>query len=173
MEFCLIWVFPLFSWIHQRGASLFREWVRWICVLIPNQSTSAADIVNHYTREDLADLIYEYGEERFSRKIADAIIAHRPVGSTKDLAEIIERAVGRSAKRIHPATQTFQALEDRCQPGVGLIKDIFTPGPGYIKTRRAVGNHCFSFSRRSNSKTVLSEGKQGLHLPPGDSPLCL
>ena len=101
----------------------------------PDHSTSAADIVNHYTRDDLADLIYEYGEERFSRKIADAIIAHRPVGSTKDLAEIIERAVGRSAKRIHPATQTFQALRIAVNQELDSLKtflpqalDILKPG---------------------------------------------
>jgi len=76
----------------------------------PHQPISAADIVNNYSRDDLADLIYEFGEEKFSRKIADAIIANRPLESTKDLAEIITGAIGRSARKIHPATQTFQAL---------------------------------------------------------------
>lgn len=76
----------------------------------PNQPITAADIVNHYSRDDLANLIYEYGEEKFSRKIADAIIANRPLESTIDLADIITGAIGRSTKKIHPATQTFQAL---------------------------------------------------------------
>jgi 16S rRNA (cytosine1402-N4)-methyltransferase len=76
----------------------------------PNQEISAGDIVNSYSRDNLADLIFEFGEERHSRKIADAIIANRPLESTKDLADIIIGAVGRQTKRIHPATQTFQAL---------------------------------------------------------------
>jgi 16S rRNA (cytosine1402-N4)-methyltransferase len=76
----------------------------------PDTPITAADIVNHYSRDDLADLIYEFGEERYSRKIADAIVANRPLGSTKELADIITGAIGRSSRKIHPATQTFQAL---------------------------------------------------------------
>ena len=76
----------------------------------PDQPFSAADIINNYSRDDLADLIYKYGEDRSSRKIADAIIANRPLESTKDLADIIAGAIGHSSKKIHPATQTFQAL---------------------------------------------------------------
>jgi 16S rRNA (cytosine1402-N4)-methyltransferase len=76
----------------------------------PDQPFSAADIINNYSRDDLADLIYKYGEERSSRKIADAIIANRPLESTKDLADIIAGAIGRSSRKIHPATLTFQAL---------------------------------------------------------------
>jgi 16S rRNA (cytosine1402-N4)-methyltransferase len=76
----------------------------------PNQSYSAADIINTYSRDDLADLIYKYGEEKSSRRIADAIIANRPLESTKDLADVIAGAIGRSSRKKHPATQTFQAL---------------------------------------------------------------
>jgi 16S rRNA (cytosine1402-N4)-methyltransferase len=76
----------------------------------PGHHISAADIVNNYSREDLADLIYEFGEEKRSRRIADAIIANRPLESTEALADIIAGVLGRSRKRIHPATLTFQAL---------------------------------------------------------------
>jgi len=76
----------------------------------PDQPFSAADIINNYSRDDLADLIYKYGEEKSSRKIADAIIANRPLESTKELADIIAGAIGRSSRKIHPATLTFQAL---------------------------------------------------------------
>ena len=73
---------------------------------------SAADIVNTLAEHDLADLIWRYGEEKKSRNIARAIIAERPVSTTRALAEIVERAAGPGAKRyaIHPATRTFQAL---------------------------------------------------------------
>lgn len=76
----------------------------------PTQGTSAADLVNHSSREELANLIFQFGEEKFSRKIADAIIANRPLERTQELADIIERIIGKTTTRIHPATRTFQAL---------------------------------------------------------------
>lgn len=75
----------------------------------PGQGQSAADLVNHLPQADLADLLWRYGEERRSRRIARAIVAARPVTSTGQLADLIARAVGRREK-IHPATRTFQAL---------------------------------------------------------------
>ena len=75
------------------------------------QALTADQIVNHYQEKELADLIYQYGEERRSRRIARAIVRGRPVRSTVHLAEIIERAVPRAPRqKIHPATRTFQAL---------------------------------------------------------------
>jgi 16S rRNA (cytosine1402-N4)-methyltransferase len=75
------------------------------------QGFTADQIVNHYQERELADLIYRYGEERRSRRIARAIVRGRPVRSTVHLAELIERAVPRAPRqKIHPATRTFQAL---------------------------------------------------------------
>lgn len=71
---------------------------------------TAADLVNQLSSEELADLLYRYGEERQSRRIAEAIVAARPIHTTKELASVIEQAVGRRRRRIHPATRTFQAL---------------------------------------------------------------
>jgi 16S rRNA (cytosine1402-N4)-methyltransferase len=73
---------------------------------------SAADTVNTLSESELADILWRYGEEKKSRSIARAIVAARPVETTRGLAEIVERAAGPSAKRyaIHPATRTFQAL---------------------------------------------------------------
>ncbi|HDN04437.1 MAG TPA: 16S rRNA (cytosine(1402)-N(4))-methyltransferase RsmH [Chloroflexi bacterium] len=76
----------------------------------PDQSFSAADLVNEYTREELAEIIFTYGEEKFSRRIADAIIANRPLATTKELAELIKGVVPYTRSKIHPATRTFQAL---------------------------------------------------------------
>ena len=74
--------------------------------------SSAADVVNTLAEHGLADLIWRYGEEKKSRRIARAIVAARPVSTTRALAQIVERAAGPGAKRyaIHPATRTFQAL---------------------------------------------------------------
>lgn len=76
---------------------------------------SAGEVVNSYAERELADIIYRYGEERASRRIAKAIVTARrakPIERTKHLAEIVARALGARgrAQDIHPATRTFQAL---------------------------------------------------------------
>lgn len=74
---------------------------------------TAADIVNHMEESDLADIIYQYGEERFSRRVAKRIVEARSterITRTKQLADIVRGAVPRSADGIDPATRTFQAL---------------------------------------------------------------
>lgn len=73
------------------------------------QERTAADIVNLESEKQLADLIFQYGEERRSRKIARAIVRARPIQTTGQLAKLIEGVVPRTGK-IHPATQTFMAL---------------------------------------------------------------
>jgi 16S rRNA (cytosine1402-N4)-methyltransferase len=76
----------------------------------PAQQTTAADLVNTLPEADLADILFRYGEERLSRKIARAIVAHRPYSTTLQLAAEIARVAGRSSGKIHPATRSFQAL---------------------------------------------------------------
>ncbi|MDP2916661.1 MAG: 16S rRNA (cytosine(1402)-N(4))-methyltransferase RsmH [Dehalococcoidia bacterium] len=76
----------------------------------PNQKTTAGEIVNTYPEAELARIIKTYGEEIFAQKIARHIVQSRPVRTTLELAEVIERALGGRKGRIHPATRTFQAL---------------------------------------------------------------
>ena len=77
----------------------------------PEQIPSAADIVNEWPERELADLIFQFGEERHSRRIARYLVQQRPITTTQQLAEIVTRAVGgRHGERLHPATRTFQAL---------------------------------------------------------------
>jgi 16S rRNA (cytosine1402-N4)-methyltransferase len=73
------------------------------------QERSAADVVNYESEKQLADLIFQLGEERRSRRIARAIVRARPIQTTGQLAKLIEQVVPRTGK-IHPATQTFMAL---------------------------------------------------------------
>jgi 16S rRNA (cytosine1402-N4)-methyltransferase len=75
----------------------------------PDDVTTAADLVNSLSERELADLIFRFGEERASRRIARAIMNARPIETAAQLAAVIERAIGRRG-RIHPATRTFQAL---------------------------------------------------------------
>jgi 16S rRNA (cytosine1402-N4)-methyltransferase len=75
-----------------------------------DQELMAADLVNDLPETDLADLIYEYGEERKSRRVARAIVRARPINDTGALADVVAGAVRSRSRRIHPATRTFQAL---------------------------------------------------------------
>lgn len=75
-----------------------------------SQTLTAADIVNGYEEEDLANLIWEFGEERHSRRIARAIVRARPLTTTTQLAAVIQKAAPDGRSRIHPATRSFQAL---------------------------------------------------------------
>lgn len=75
-----------------------------------SQTVTADEIVNTYSERDLADLIWRYGEEPASRRIARAIVGARPLATTSELAAVIPRAAAGARRRIHPATRTFQAL---------------------------------------------------------------
>lgn len=76
----------------------------------PDNDLTAADIVNGYSRDELADVIWRYGEERHSRRIARLIVENRPLRTTSELTHLVERAAGGARDKIHPATRTFQAL---------------------------------------------------------------
>ena len=89
----------------------------------PNQALTADDIVNRYDERDLADVIWRYGEETASRRIARSIVRSRPVGTTTELAHIVSRAVGRPRGRIHPATRTFKALRIAVNDELGALED--------------------------------------------------
>jgi 16S rRNA (cytosine1402-N4)-methyltransferase len=90
---------------------------------------TAADLLAELPEEDIANLIYQYGEERFSRRIARRIVERRkagePVSTTKELAELVERSVKRSPKdKIHPATRTFQALRIAVNGELEILEDF-------------------------------------------------
>ncbi|MCR5760982.1 MAG: 16S rRNA (cytosine(1402)-N(4))-methyltransferase RsmH [Sphaerochaetaceae bacterium] len=101
---------------------------------------SARDIVNSYGEEELANVIYNYGEERYSRRISKAICEYRKskaIEKTDELAEIIYNAVPGEYRhrRIHPATKTFQALRievngelDRIETALDNAVDALVPG---------------------------------------------
>jgi 16S rRNA (cytosine1402-N4)-methyltransferase len=76
-----------------------------------NQELTAAEVVNTYSEKEIADILYNYAEERRSRAIARSIVRARPLKLTTDLARAVERVMGGPRYgRIHPATRTFQAL---------------------------------------------------------------
>lgn len=73
-------------------------------------SRTAADIINTFSEKDLADVIWRYGEEKLSRKIARYLCEARPIRTTSELASIVKKAYGKQISPIHPATRTFQAI---------------------------------------------------------------
>ncbi len=76
----------------------------------PQIPISAEQIVNTFDEKELAGIIFRYGEDRDSRKIAKAIVMNRPLRTTRELVAVIEKASPRRGDKVHPATQTFQAL---------------------------------------------------------------
>ncbi len=90
----------------------------------PHVSRTAADLVNKLTERELADLIYEYGEERDSRKIARAIVKARPLHTTRELVAVIESVSPRRGDRVHPATRTFQALRIAVNEELASIEEV-------------------------------------------------
>jgi 16S rRNA (cytosine1402-N4)-methyltransferase len=103
----------------------------------PSQTQTAADLVNTLSEAELADLLRRYGEEPFARRIARAIVRHRPLRTTTELAELVRRAVPRRAwpRRVHVATRTFQALRiatnrelEALEEALRQVPEVLRPG---------------------------------------------
>ncbi len=105
----------------------------------PMSGETAEQVVNHIDERELADVIYEFGEERRSRRIARAIVRSRPIRTTKQLVEVVS-AAARSMKlgqnkyqRIHPATRTFQALRIFVNRELDDLQALLKVAPGVLK----------------------------------------
>jgi 16S rRNA (cytosine1402-N4)-methyltransferase len=95
---------------------------------------TAEQVVNEISENELADLIYEYGEERRSRTVARAIVRGRPIATTRQLARIVASAVPPiKGSPIHPATRTFQALRIYVNRELEEIRALFEAAPGLLK----------------------------------------
>ena len=102
---------------------------------------TAAEIVNHWQEVSLADLIYQYGEERFSRRIAKQIVRQRPFQTTTELAEAIASSVPGKYRhgRIHPATRTFQALRIEVNQELKSLSKLIELAPTWLKPGGKIG----------------------------------
>jgi 16S rRNA (cytosine1402-N4)-methyltransferase len=105
----------------------------------PQGERTADQVVNRMREEDLANVIYEFGEERRSRRIARAIVRARPIRSTAHLAQVISAAL-RSMKhdhgareKIHPATRTFQAIRIFVNCELDELKALLQAAPGVLR----------------------------------------
>ncbi|PSF35411.1 16S rRNA (cytosine(1402)-N(4))-methyltransferase [Aphanothece hegewaldii CCALA 016] len=106
-----------------------------------SQSLTAADIINYWKETDLANLFYEYGEERLSRRIARQIVQQRPFTTTTDLADAIARCVPRSYRygRIHPATRVFQSLRIAVNEELKSLEQFLNRFPTWLKPDGIIG----------------------------------
>jgi 16S rRNA (cytosine1402-N4)-methyltransferase len=102
----------------------------------PHSERTAEQVVNHLDERELADVIYEFGEERRSRRIARAICRSRPIRSTAHLAEVVSaaaRPMNQAERRIHPATRTFQALRIFVNRELDDLKALLEAAPRILK----------------------------------------
>ena len=97
------------------------------------QGMPASDIVNTWKENELADLIYRFGEERRSRRISRAIVRARPIHHTQALARVIEKAVPRTG-RLHPATQTFMALRLVVNEELDELESLLALAPEVVRS---------------------------------------
>lgn len=102
------------------------------------EDTTAYDVVNKWSEENLADVLYGYGEEKYSRRIAKAIVERReekPIETSGDLSEIVKSAVPIFYRfgRIHPATRTFQAIRIAVNDELRALQDGIEKGFGILK----------------------------------------
>ena len=140
------------------------------------QKLTAKEVINNYEEEKLANIIYEYGEERFSRKIARNICIERkekPITTTKQLVEIIEKSIPKSKqKEGNPAKRTFQAIRievnDEIKPLYNTVKDC-------IDSLRTGGRLCIITFHSLEDRAVKNayiEAK-GKCTCPKDLPYCV
>lgn len=135
------------------------------------QHLTAADLVNGPPERDLADLIWRYGEERWSRRIARAIVRARPLRTTGELAEVVRRAIPRRAwpRRIDAATRTFQALRIAVNDELSNLDNAI---PDAAEVLREAGRLCaitfHSLEDRTIKHTFLRLSR-GCTCPPGSS----
>jgi 16S rRNA (cytosine1402-N4)-methyltransferase len=101
----------------------------------PRQGITAEQVVNQFDENDLADLIYEFGEERRSRRIARAIVRARPLTTTAQLAKVVAAsAPPMKGEKIHPATRTFQAIRIRVNEELSEIQSLLQIAPRLLRT---------------------------------------
>jgi 16S rRNA (cytosine1402-N4)-methyltransferase len=96
------------------------------------QELTAADVVNRLSEQELADLIYKYGEERRARQTARAILRARPIRDTRHLADVVATAVARTG-RLHPATRVFQAIRMAVNDEPAELDSLLESVPHWLK----------------------------------------
>lgn len=122
-----------------------------------NATMSADEIVNTFDERELADVIFKYGEDRDARKIARAIVSSRPLHTTGQLVAVIEKASPRRGDRVHPATQTFQALRIAVNDELAAVEKTLPQAVAALKS----GGRCAVISFHSLEDRIVKEFFKG------------
>ncbi len=127
----------------------------------PRKGQTVAQVVNHMGEKELANVIYEFGEERRSRRIARAIVRARPFTTTAELARVVAAAApAMKGERIHAATRTFQALRIYVNAELEEIDALLKAVPGLLKPGGRLVAISFHSLEDRRAKDALREGAQ-------------
>lgn len=142
-----------------------------------NAKLDAEYVVNHYKEEELADIIYRYGEERWSKRIAQFIVAARkekPITTTYELVDIIKRAIPKGARidGPHPAKRTFQAIRIEVNNELGILEDTICTAVERLKSGGRIGVITFHSLEDRIVKQVFARLAKGCTCPP-QLPVCV
>jgi 16S rRNA (cytosine1402-N4)-methyltransferase len=133
----------------------------------PMSEPTAEQVVNQFDERELADLIYEFGEERRSRRIARAIVRSRPIRTTAQLAAVVSaaaRPMNQAERKIHPATRTFQALRIFVNRELDDLRKLLEAAPQLLKPGgRLVVISFHSLEDRIVKDAMRESAKQGLY----------
>jgi 16S rRNA (cytosine1402-N4)-methyltransferase len=155
----------------ERGFAFMREGPLDMRFDPTSGGISAADLVNSWDADELADILFRYGEERHSRALARAIIAARPITTTRELAQVIEKALRGPREKIHPATRTFQALRIAVNDELGAVERVLPIAINLLKPGGRLAVISFhSLEDRIVKQTFKEEATDCLCPPP--QPIC-
>lgn len=137
----------------------------------------AAYVVNNYKEAELADIIHKYGEERWSKRIAQFIVKYRqeqPITTTYQLVDIIKRAVPKGARQDgpHPAKRTFQAIRIEVNNELGILENTLRTAVDRLKSGGRIGVITFHSLEDRIVKQVFAELAKGCTCPP-QLPVCV
>ena len=140
------------------------------------QGMSAADVVNSYSEQELANVIFRYGEEKFARSIARNIVAAReekPIRTTAELVDIIKRSMPEAAKRgAHPARKTFQAIRIEVNGELRVLEKALDDALEHIAPGGVISVITFHSLEDRLVKNKFREWAQGCTCPK-DFPVCV
>ena len=139
----------------------------------PEESLTAAHIVNTYREDDLGRLIFEYGEELRARAIARAIVRNRPIHTTGVLANLVARTLASSRRRrVHPATRTFQALRIAVNDELACLQEGLRAAVAMLAPAGRLVVISYHSLEDRLVKTFLARGSVQCICPPG-TPVCI
>lgn len=137
----------------------------------PAAGRSAADLVNTLPEGELADLLYEYGEERQSRRVARAIVAARPLHTSTELAAVVAKALGGKRTGVHPATRSFQALRIAVNSELDAVTQVLPQAVAALKPGGRLAVISFHSLEDRLVKQYFRQESRDCICPPGQ-PVC-